>query len=164
MTPMVASTIAQDESSGLAPEDIWSDNYIDDIFPWAPASDDILQFKQYHTYETMKTRMMRLAEENPDIFEYHEGMNGGTNARGEEVTADAYEGWYYGHLSPWMKITANVQGGEYNEFVGDNGNYADRHDVMIVGNHHAREWMSYEVPMLQLEVIAFSYNLSLIHI
>ena len=158
MTPMVASTIAQDEPSGLAPEDIWSDNYIDDIFPWAPASDDILQFKQYHTYETMKTRMMRLAEENPDIFEYHEGMNGGTNARGEEVTADAYEGWYYGHLSPWMKITANVQGGEYNEFVGDNGNYADRHDVMIVGNHHAREWMSYEVPMLQLEVIAFSYN------
>ena len=155
---MVASTIAQDEPSGLAPEDIWSDNYIDDIFPWAPASDDILQFKQYHTYETMKTRMMRLAEENPDIFEYHEGMNGGTNARGEEVTADAYEGWYYGHLSPWMKITANVQGGEYNEFVGDNGNYADRHDVMIVGNHHAREWMSYEVPMLQLEVIAFSYN------
>jgi len=158
MTPMVASTIAQDESAGLAPEDIWSDNYINDIFPWAPASDDILQFKQYHTYETMKTRMMRLAEENPDIFEYHEGMNGGTNARGEEVTADAYEGWYYGHLSPWMKITADVQGGDYNEFVGDNGNYPERHDVMIVGNHHAREWMSYEVPMLQLEVIAFSYN------
>ena len=155
---MVASTIAQDESAGLAPEDIWSDNYINDIFPWAPASDDILQFKQYHTYETMKTRMMRLAEENPDIFEYHEGMNGGTNARGEEVTADAYEGWYYGHLSPWMKITADVQGGDYNEFVGDNGNYPERHDVMIVGNHHAREWMSYEVPMLQLEVIAFSYN------
>lgn len=158
MTPMVASTIAQDEPAGLAPEDIWSDDYINDIFPWAPAGDDILQFKQYHTYETMKTRMMRLAEENPDIFEYHEGMNGGTNARGEEVTANAYEGWYYGHLSPWMKITADVQGGDYNEFVGDNGNYPDRHDVMIVGNHHAREWMSYEVPMLQLEVIAFSYN------
>ena len=95
MTPMVASTIAQDEpTTGTAPEDVWSDDYINDIFPWAPASDDILQFKQYHTYETMKTRMMRLAEENPDIFEYHEGMNGGTNARGEEVTADAYEGWY----------------------------------------------------------------------
>ena len=43
-------------------------------------------------------------------------------------------------------------------FVGDNGNYPERHDVMIVGNHHAREWMSYQVPMLQLEVIAFSYN------
>ena len=54
------------------------------IFPWAPATDDILQFKQYHTYETMKTRMMRLAEDNPDIFEYHEGMNGGTNAVGKK--------------------------------------------------------------------------------
>ena len=159
MTPMVASTIAQDEpDTGIAPEDVWSDDYINDIFPWAPAGDDILQFKEYHTYETMKTRMMRLAEENPNIFEYHEGMNGGTNARGEEVTADAYEGWYYGHSSPWMKITKDVQGGDYNPFVGDNGNYPDRHDVMIVGNHHAREWMSVQVPMLQLEVIAFSYG------
>ena len=158
LTPMVASTIAQDEPAGLEPTDIWSDDYIDTIFPWAPASDRILQFKEYHTYETMKTRMMKLAEDNPDIFEYHEGMNGGTNARGEEVTADAYEGWYYGHQSPWMKITENVQGGDYNAFVGDNGNYPERHDVMIVGNHHAREWMSYQVPMLQLEVIAFSYN------
>ena len=56
-----------------------------------------------------------------------------------------------------MKITQDVQGGDYNPFVGDNGNYEDRHDV-IVGNHHAREWMSYEVPMMQLEVIAFSYE------
>ena len=73
-------------TTGSAPEDVWSDDYINDIFPWAPASVTyILQFKQYHTYETMKTRMMRLEEENPDIFEYHEGMNGGTNARGEEV-------------------------------------------------------------------------------
>ena len=158
LTPMVASTIAQDEPAGLEPTDIWSDDYIDTIFPWAPASDRTLQFKEYHTYETMKTRMMKLAEDNPDIFEYHEGMNGGTNARGEEVSADAYEGWYYGHSSPWMKITENVQGGDYNAFVGDNGNYPERHDVMIVGNHHAREWMSYQVPMLQLEVIAFSYN------
>ena len=36
-----------------------------------------------------------------------------------------------------MKITENVQGGDYNAFVGDNGNYPERHDVMIVGNHHA---------------------------
>ena len=36
---------------------------------------------------------------------------------------------------PWMKITANVGGGEYNDFNGDNGNYADRPDVMLVGNH-----------------------------
>ena len=29
---------------------------------------------------------------------------------------------------------------------------------MIVDNHHAREWMSYQVPMMQLEVITFSYK------
>ena len=39
MTPMVASTIAQDEpSSGTAPEDVWSDDYINDIIsPVNPA-------------------------------------------------------------------------------------------------------------------------------
>ncbi|MDP6195517.1 MAG: M14 family zinc carboxypeptidase [Candidatus Poseidonia sp.] len=156
--PVAENAYAQEPVTGDAPEDIWSDDYINMIFPWAPAGDDILQFKQYHTYDTLKTRMMRLAEDNPDIFAFHEGMNGGTNARGEEVTANAYEGWYYGHSSPWMKITADVQDGDYNPFVGDTGNYPDRHDVMIVGNHHAREWMSYTVPMMQLEVIAFSYN------
>ena len=158
IAPIANASVAQDEPTGTSPDDIWSDDYINMIFPWASANEPILQFKEYHTYETMKSRMLRLAEDNPDIFEFHEGMNGGTNARGEEVTANAYEGWYYGHASPWMKITADVQDGDYNPFVGDNGNYPERHDVMIVGNHHAREWMSYTVPMMQLEVIAFSYN------
>ena len=158
-SPVMASTVnVQQEATGDTPEDIWSEDYVNDIFPWASANDRILQFKEYHSYETMKLRMIQLAEQNPDIFEYHEGMNGGVNARGETVTANAYEGWYYGHSSPWLKITGDVQGGEYNEFVGDNGNYADRYDVMIVGNHHAREWMSYTVAVMQMEVIAFSYN------
>ena len=158
MTPMVASSLAQDEPSGLEPTDIWSEDYSNEIFPWAPESDRDRQFKEYHTYETTKALMLQLEQENPDIFEFHEGLLGGVNARGETVTADTYEGWYYGYSSPWMKITGDVQNGEYNEFVGDNGNYADRHDVMIVGNHHAREWMSYTVALMQLEVIAFSYN------
>ena len=157
-SPVAGTVAVADTAATVAPEDVWSDDYNNMIFPWAPANDRILQFKEYHTYETMKSRMLRLAEENPDIFEYHEGMNGGTNARGEEVTANAYEGWFYGHASPWMKITGDVQDGEYNPFVGDNGNYADRHDVMIVGNHHAREWMSYTVAIMQMEVIAFSYD------
>jgi len=149
---------AQDEPAGVAPTDIWSEDYTNMIFPWAPANDMDRQFKEYHSYETMKDLMLQLEQENPDIFEFHEGLLGGTNARGEEVTADTYEGWYYGYSSPWMKITGDVGGGEYNEFVGDSGNYADRHDVMIVGNHHAREWMSYTVAIMQLEVIAFSYD------
>ena len=158
-SPVMASTVnVQQEETGNLPGDIWSADYTNDIFPWASADDRILQFKEYHSYETMKLRMLQLTEQNPDIFEFHEGMNGGVNARGEVVTANAYEGWYYGHASPWLKITGDVQGGEYNEFVGDNGNYADRYDVMIVGNHHAREWMSYTVAVMQMEVIAFSYN------
>lgn len=158
-SPVMASTVnIQQEETGKLPGDIWSEDYTNDIFPWASADDRILQFKEYHSYETMKLRMLQLTEQNPDIFEFHEGMNGGVNARGETVTANAYEGWYYGHASPWLKITGDVQGGEYNEFVGDNGNYADRYDVMIVGNHHAREWMSYTVAVMQMEVIAFSYN------
>ena len=156
--PIANANFAQEEPTGTTPGDIWSDDYNDMIFPWASANDRALQFKEYHSYDTMKDRMMRLAEDNPDIFQFHEGMNGGTNARGEEVTADAYEGWYYGHASPWLKITGDVQGGEYNPYVGDTGNYADRHDVMIVGNHHAREWMSYTVALMQMEVIAFSYD------
>jgi len=149
---------AQDEPAGVAPTDIWSEDYTNMIFPWAPANDMDRQFKEYHTYETTKDLMLQLEQENPDIFEFHEGLLGGTNARGETVTADTYEGWKYSHSSPWMKITGDVGGGEYNEFVGDSGNYADRHDVLIVGNHHAREWMSYEVVLMQLEVIAFSYD------
>ena len=81
--------------------------------------------------------------DNPDFIQYHEGLNGGVNARGEDTTADTYKGWEYRNPSPWLKITGDVEGGEYNDFNGDTGNYADRPDVMIVGNHHAREWMSH---------------------
>ena len=158
IAPIANASVAQDEPMGTTPDEVWSDDYINMIFPWAPANEAKLQFKEYHSYETMKNRMLRLTEDNPDIFEFHEGMNGGTNARGEETTNDNYEGWFYGHASPWLKITGDVTGGDYNPFVGDNGNYEDRYDVMIVGNHHAREWMSYETPVMVMEVIAFSYN------
>ncbi len=154
----VNSSAQENQTSGNSPEDVWSDDYMNMIFPWAPPNDRILQFKEYHTYETMKNRMMALTQANSDIFEYHEGLNGGINARGEDTTVDSYEGWYYGHSSPWLKITGDVNGGEYEPFVGDSGNYADRPDVMIVGNHHAREWMSYQTPIMVMEVIAFSYD------
>jgi hypothetical protein len=158
LTPMANASVTQEEQSGMAPEDVWSYDYANMIFPWADEGERILQFKEYHTYETMKERMLRLAEDNSDIFEFHEGLKGGVNARGEVVGVDAYEGWYYDHSSPWLKITGNVEGGDYNPFVGDNGNYEDRPDVLIVGNHHAREWMSYQTPILVMEVIAFSYD------
>ena len=98
--PVAEHAYAQEPATGDAPEDIWSEDYINDIFPWAPENERQLQFKEYHSYETMKLRMQRLAEENPDIFEFHEGLNGGTNARGEEVTADAYDCLLYTSPSP----------------------------------------------------------------
>ena len=170
LSPIVSSTYTQDSDEGLDPWEIWDEDgdYIycevsgegnpvcDYVFPWDDG--EILQFKEYHTYETMKTRMMVLAQENSDIFEFHEGLNGGLNARGEDTTADTYEGWYYGHSSPWLKITGDVQGGEYNAFNGDNGNYEDRPDIMIVGNHHAREWMSVQTPILFMETVAHYYG------
>ncbi|HIF46135.1 MAG TPA: hypothetical protein EYQ73_05000 [Candidatus Poseidoniales archaeon] len=158
LAPMVSNLVsAQAEEGSMTPEDTWSEDYQNYVFPWG--GDEQVQFKEYHTYESMKTRMMVLAQENSDIFEFHEGLNGGTNDRGQETTIDDYEGWYYGYASPWLKITGDVQGGDYNAFNGDNGNYADRPDIMIVGNHHAREWMSYETPLLVMETIAYYYDM-----
>lgn len=158
ISPVANASVAQEEPEGVSPDQIWSSDYVNMIFPWAPASDNILQFKEYHTYETMKERMERLTEQNEDIFQFHEGLNGGVNARGETTTGDTYEGWHYMKPTPWLKITGEVYDGDYNPFVGDSGNYADRSDVMIVGNHHAREWMSYQTPIMVMEVIAFSYD------
>ena len=128
----------------------------DYVFPWG--GDPMMQFKEYYTFEAIRARMMRIAADNPDIIQFHEGLNGGINARGETTTADTYKGWEYRNPSPWLKITADVQDGDYNQFNGDTGNYADRPDVMIVGNHHAREWMSHTTPMLFLETVAYYYG------
>ena len=121
----------------------------------------------------MKDRMMQLAEkdyqyqgQSVSIMSFHEGLNGGTNARGVEMTQNSYEGHFYSHSSPWLKITGGgeelngVDGGECNDFVGDCGNYADIPDVQMIGNFHAREWMSYEVPMMFLETIAHYYGMA----
>ena len=156
---MVVPVSAQEPETGLTPEEIWSSEYVNQIFPWGPHGDfEQLQFREYHDYFSMKERMQTLAAYHPDFLQYHEGLLGGVNARGDEMTSTEYEGWYYNHPSPWMKITGNVQGGEYNEYNDDDGNYADRPDVMLVGNHHAREWMSYEVPMFFLETVAYYYG------
>ena len=152
-------TEAQEAETGTSPEDIWSTEYVNQVFPWGPHGDyDHLQFRAYHDYFSMKQRMQTLAAYYPDFLQFHEGLLGGMNARGEMTTSNDYEGWYYNHPSPWMKITANVRGGEYNDFNGDDGNYDDRPDVMLVGNHHAREWMSVQVPMFFLETLAFYYG------
>jgi len=152
-------TEAQEAQPGTSPEEIWSTEYANQVFPWGPHGDvEQLQFREYHDYFSMKQRMQTLAAYYPDFLQFHEGLLGGLNARGEFTSVTDYEGWYYNHPSPWMKITADVRGGEYNDFVGDDGNYEDRPDVMLVGNHHAREWMSVQVPMFFLETLAYYYG------
>ena len=161
LSPVALAPVAsaQDVGTGYSPEDIWSTEYSNQVFPWGPHGDfEKLQFREYYDYFSMKERMQTLAAYYPDFLQFHEGLLGGMNARGEMTTSNDYEGWYYNHPSPWMKITSNVRGGEYNDFNGDDGNYADRPDVMLVGNHHAREWMSVQVPMLFLETVAFYYG------
>ena len=64
LAPMANASVAQEEQIGMAPEDVWSYEYANMIFPWADEGDRILQFKEYHTYETMKERMLRLTENN----------------------------------------------------------------------------------------------------
>ena len=176
MMPMMLTSVAStmsvtldEDDSGNTPEGIWSADYVNSVHPWG--GDDRVQFKEYHDYFSMRERMMQLAEktytyqgQTVDIMSFHEGMNGGMNARDIEMTADSYEGHFYNHPSPWMKITGGgedldgVYGGDCNDFVGDCGNYADIPDVQMIGNFHAREWMSYEVPMLFLEMLAHYYG------
>ena len=150
---------AQENPAGVSPEDIWSQDYINQVFPWGQhGNPDLTQFRDYYDYFSMKERMQTLAAYYPEFLQFHEGLLGGVNARGVQMTLDDYKGWHYNHPSPWIKITGNVQGGDYNPFNDDDGNYADRPDVMLVGNHHAREWMSYEVPMFFLETVAHYYG------
>ena len=135
-----------DDESGAAPEDLWSIEYVSQSYPWGGDSD--AQFDSFHDLLSMRQRMQYLAERNPEIFEFHDGMPGGVNDRGVEMDSDSYKGWYYKDEIPWMKITGGadgVEGGTCDPFVGDCGNYADRPDVLLVGVHHAREWMGYEV-------------------
>ena len=127
------AVLAQEEESGMSPDEIWSAEYVNQIYPWG--GDEKAQFSEYHDYFSMKNRMQFLADSNPDILSFHEGLLGGVNARGNQMTLDDYKGWHYRHPSPWVKITANVQGGDYNEFNDDSGNYPDRPDVMLVGAH-----------------------------
>ena len=164
LTASVGASAQDEEVSGASPEDLWSPEYVYQVHPWG--GNDRIQFKEYHDYFTMRDRMMQLAEQNSDIMSFHEGLNGGTNARGVDTTSSDYEGWFYNHPSPWMKITGGgeelqgVDGGDCNQFVGDCGNYPDIPDIQLVGNHHAREWMSYEVPMFFLETLAYYYGMA----
>ena len=62
---VIAPASAQDAETGLAPQDIWSDEYSFQVFPWG--GDSRVQFREYHDYFTMKQRMQTLADQNTEI-------------------------------------------------------------------------------------------------
>ena len=49
---MIAPVTAQDDGEGLSPQDIWSDEYAFQVFPWG--GDSRVQFREYHDYFSMK--------------------------------------------------------------------------------------------------------------
>ena len=97
LSPVALAPVAsaQDVGTGYAPEDIWSTDYANQVFPWGPHGDyDKLQFREYYDYFSMKERMQTLAAYYPDFLQFHEGLLGGMNARGQMPTSNDYEGWY----------------------------------------------------------------------
>ena len=84
---LIAPVGAQDAEPGYAPEDIWSDEYAFQIFPWGPHGDiDKLQFREYYDYFSMKERMQTLAAYYPDFLQYHEGLLGGVTVSYTHLT------------------------------------------------------------------------------
>ena len=67
---VIAPVAAQESEEGLAPQDIWSDEYTFQIFPWG--GDSRVQFREYHDYFTMKQRMQNLADQNSEIMTFHD--------------------------------------------------------------------------------------------
>ena len=65
---LIAPVDAQESDSGMAPEDIWSEEYSNEIFPWG--GNDRLQFREYHDYFSMKDRMQQLADQNSNCLLY----------------------------------------------------------------------------------------------
>ena len=65
MLTSVSSTVStsfDENESGNTPEGIWSADYANHVHPWG--GDDRIQFKQYHDYDSMRQRMMQLAEQS----------------------------------------------------------------------------------------------------
>ena len=64
LSPVALAPVAsaQDVGTGYSPEDIWSTEYSNQVFPWGPHGDfEKLQFREYYDYFSMKERMQTLA-------------------------------------------------------------------------------------------------------
>jgi len=104
-----------------------------DIDKIAPFED---RFTYYMEYPEMTQELHRLASEHSDIMELH------------DLTANTDLGQTWQGRAVWgMKVSDNPSSIE------------DEPRILLVGAHHAREWMSYEVCLYTLYYIAENYGM-----
>ena len=113
----------------------------------------------------MRERMLQLAEktytyqgQTVDIMSFHEGMNGGINDRGVEMSADSYEGYFTTIFAD--KITGGGEDLRRSLVVNATtlsglGNYEDIPDVQMA---ETCQNGCPTVPMLFLEMLAHYYG------
>lgn len=94
-------------------------------------NEPLAQAEAYHTYEQVGQELHRLAEEHPDRAQV---MSIGKTAEGRELWA--------------LKVSGNA----------DKGDTSARPGVVFTGNHHAREWMSMEVPLHLAKELVEKYD------
>ena len=100
-------------------------------------------FQEYHTYETMVEQLRMIEGKFPDIVKLHD-LTENTEMRA------TYEG-----RSVWAaKVTKGA--GSETDYYDD----PDKPNVLIVGAHHGREWMTYEVCIYTLFYLAYNYGRS----
>src|SRR5688572_6548082 len=81
--------------------------------------------QQYRTYAQVVASLKNLAANAPNVARY---VSMGTSIEGREI--------------PGIKIT-----------LDPGSDHPDRADVLFVGGHHAREWISIEVPLRLAEYL-----------
>ena len=108
----------------------------------APSFSEIDEFfQEYHTYETTVEHLRMVEGKFPDIVKVY------------DLTENTDLGHTYEGRSVWA---AKVSKG-----VKDEPSYYDDPDkpnILIIGAHHAREWMSYEVCLYTLFYLTYNYG------
>ena len=76
LTGSLGMNSQDDPPEGLAPEDIWSEDYANDVYPWG--GNDRIQFKEYHDYSAayvlLGKTMEKLLRKEEAIEVYRKGI------------------------------------------------------------------------------------------
>lgn len=112
------------ESASSTPDDIGPDgNY---TFPWDPYFDDYISLGE------LESHLRGIAADHPDL------------ARVIDIAElNDIGGTVDGRPMLGLKITANLDQEPDEDYYTD----PDKEDIVIIGNHHAREWMTIMVPL-----------------